>query len=167
MKITYRITADEYADAQRAHCSSKPSWRWRTRISIAVAVLLLAGSVAVTIFDPEMGVMMRPVVIILSIWFCLFLLRYGNFLWRWQYKKNDSLKRECTAEINDEGVTSSTEAAHSEMKWISFIRWYEGKNVFLLYQQPRIFNIVPKRAFGPGELEQFRDLLQRKIPARQ
>src|SRR2546429_5224274 len=30
----------------------------------------------------------------------------------------------------------------------TFIRWHEGKNGFLLYSSPVLFNIVPKRAFS-------------------
>jgi len=54
MKITYQITADEYADAQRAHLSSKASWRWRNRIVIGFGVLFLIGQISLMIFVPEM-----------------------------------------------------------------------------------------------------------------
>ena len=127
---------------------------------------MLTGTIVVMTLNSEMGVMLRPVVIFLAFYLGLFFLRYGNFLWRLQYKKIDSLKRESTVEINDEGITASTEAARSEIKWISYTRWYESKTLFLLYQQPRLFNIYPKRAFGPGEVDEFRELLRRKIPVK-
>jgi len=166
MKITYRITPEEYGDAQRAHLSSKAWWRWKNRITLAGAILMLALSILTTIVDPAMGVMVRPGIIFFSLCLAFLLLRYTNLLWRWQYNKIDALKRGFTSEIGDEGIVSNSEAARGDIKWISFIRWYESKTLFLLYQQPRLFNIYPKRAFGPGELDEFRDLLQRKIPAK-
>src|SRR5260370_2758582 len=166
MKITYQITADEYADAQRAHLSSKASWRWRNRITLAGAILMLALSIFIAIIDRTGRAMVRPGIIFFSLCLAFLLLRHTNLLWRWQYNKIDSLKRENTVEIREDGITASTEAARSEIKWISYIRWYESKTLFLLYQQPRLFNIYPKRAFGPGEVDEFRELLQRKIPAK-
>jgi len=167
MKITYRLTPEEYGEAQRAHASSKALWRWRNRISLTIIIFFLAASIALSIFDSEMGVMVRPAIILFSGLLALLFLGRSNLVWRWQYNKIDALKRECTAEISDEGIISNTEVARSEMKWNLFTRWYEGKNVFLLYLQPRLFNIVPKRAFAPGEAEEFRELLRRKIPAKQ
>jgi hypothetical protein len=165
--MTYHITADDYADAQRAHNSSKASSRWRRRISLTIILVFFALSVTMSIFDSQWAVMMRPAIIVLLVWFCLlFVLWYTNFLWRWQYSKIDALKREFIAEVDEEGITSSTEVARSEMKWTVFIRWYEGKKAFLLYTQPRLFHIYPKRAFGPGEVDEFRALLQRRIPAK-
>src|SRR5260370_33471682 len=54
MKIAYRISADDYVEAQRAHCSSKPSWRWRMRMGIGFGVLFLIGQISLLIFVPEM-----------------------------------------------------------------------------------------------------------------
>ncbi len=167
MKITYRITPEEYGEAHRAHASSKALWRWRNRISLTIIIIFLAVSIAVSIFDSEMRVMVRPAIILFSGLLVLLFLGRSNLLWRRQYNKIDSLKRESTVEIREDGITASTEAARSEIKWISFIRWYESKTLFLLYQQPSLFSIYPKRAFEPGEVDEFRELLQRKIPAKQ
>ena len=36
--------------------------------------------------------------------------------------------------------------------------------IFLLYQTERLFNMFPKSAFVPGEIEEFRELALRKLP---
>jgi len=51
----------------------------------------------------------------------------------------------------------------ADVEWTNFIRFLESKNLFLLYTSPACFNIVPKRAFAPGETESFRGLLQEKL----
>src|SRR5260370_24642686 len=164
MKTPYTITADDYAEAQRAYLSSKASWRWRNRIVLGGAIFMVAASILVAIVDPEGWVMMRPGIILFSLCRAFLLLRHTNLLWRWQYNKIDSLKRENTVEIREDAITASTEAARSEIKWISYIRWYESKTVFLLYQQPRLFNIYPKRTFGPGQAEELPEVLTPTIP---
>ena len=35
----------------------------------------------------------------------------------------------------------------------------------MLYQAPQVFNVLPKRAFAPGETDVFRALLQEKLRA--
>jgi len=166
MKITYHITADDYADAQRAHASSKTWRRWNRRISLAILITFLALAIVLTIFDPEKVAMGIPIIIVLSVFLVLVLLTRTNLLWRWQYRKIDVLKREFTSEITDDGIISSSDVGRSEMKWTLFMRWYEATNAFLLYTQPRLFHVFPKRAFSPGEMTEFRELLQRKILAK-
>ena len=59
-----------------------------------------------------------------------------------------------------------TPNAETQMKWSSFIRILESDAIFMLFHAELIFNIFPKRAFDPSEIQQFRELAQRNIPLR-
>lgn len=45
--------------------------------------------------------------------------------------------------------------------WSDFIRWAESDTTVMVYQSDRLFNFVPKTAFGAGDLEDFRACLMR------
>lgn len=59
-----------------------------------------------------------------------------------------------------------TTDSRADLKWSAFVKCLESKNLFVLYQTALLMNVFPKRAFAPGDLEQFRDLLQRNLPHR-
>jgi hypothetical protein len=52
----------------------------------------------------------------------------------------------------------------ANLKWGLFLRFLESDRVFLLHQTARSFNMLPKAAFAPAEMEEFRQLLRRKLP---
>jgi hypothetical protein len=53
--------------------------------------------------------------------------------------------------------------AEAQLKWGNFIRFLESDDIFMLFHSDLIFNILPKRAFAADEIDQFRELLRRKI----
>lgn len=54
----------------------------------------------------------------------------------------------------------------SQVKWSTYIGWSEGKSVFVLLPQPRIYIPIPKRAFSEQQLAEFREILRRNIAAK-
>jgi len=65
--------------------------------------------------------------------------------------------------LDDSGIHWAWKGGQADVKWTNFIRFLESNTVFLLYTSPACFNIVPKRAFAPGEIDLFRGLLQDKL----
>ena len=81
------------------------------------------------------------------------------------YSRNPRLYGKRTVIFDDEGLTSDSDIAHVEIKWSSFERFEETKNLFLIYQTKDVAGITPKRAFpNPEAVEQFRNLLASKVP---
>ena len=68
--------------------------------------------------------------------------------------------------VDTVGIHLRWDGGASDVEWRMFIRWLECKNQFLLYTSPACFNILPKRAFVPQQLSEFRALLQDNISAR-
>jgi hypothetical protein len=80
------------------------------------------------------------------------------------YSRNPRLYGKRTVTFDDEGLTSDSDIAHVEIKWTSFEKFKETKNLFLIYQTKDVAGITPKRAFpSPEAVEQFRSLLASKV----
>ena len=65
--------------------------------------------------------------------------------------------------LDGSGIHWRWKGGQADVEWTNFIRFLESNTLFLLYTSPACFNIVPKRAFTPGETESFRGLLQEKL----
>jgi hypothetical protein len=80
------------------------------------------------------------------------------------YSRNPRLYGKRTVMFDNEGLTSDSQIAHVEIKWSSFEKFGETKNLFLIYQTRDVVGITPKRAFPSQEaVEQFRNLLASKV----
>jgi hypothetical protein len=80
------------------------------------------------------------------------------------YSRNPRLYGKRIVTFGDEGLTSDSDIAHVKIKWSSFEKFKETKNLFLLYQTKDVVGITPKRAFpSPEAVEQFRKLLATKV----
>jgi len=80
------------------------------------------------------------------------------------YSRNPRLYGRRTVIFDDEGLTSDSDVAHVEIKWSSFEKFKETKNLFLIYQTKDVAGITPKRAFpNPEAVEEFRNLLASKV----
>jgi hypothetical protein len=65
--------------------------------------------------------------------------------------------------VDGTGAHWQSDGGSSDLAWGNFIRWHEGKNGFLLYTSPAVFDVVPRRAFSEEELKEFRSLISREI----
>ncbi len=48
----------------------------------------------------------------------------------------------------------------------AFSRFFEDEKSFILYQNSRIFNLVPKRSLAPEQIKTLREYFERKIGRR-
>ena len=61
----------------------------------------------------------------------------------------------------EEGLRTTNDAGRSENNWSAYTEVQETKNLFVLYMGQGMFEVIPKRAFSPSEVDQFRELLAR------
>jgi len=121
---------------------------------------LLAGVITYLYFDKTFGMLLTSVFAALLI--LQILLPF--VIHRRFYSRNPSLFGMRTVTFDDDGVKSDSQIAHIEIKWSSFVKFKETKNLFLLYQTRDVVGITPKRAFpSPDAVEQFRNLLASKL----
>ncbi|MCU1309371.1 MAG: YcxB-like protein [Candidatus Angelobacter sp.] len=57
-----------------------------------------------------------------------------------------------------------TKFGNSTTLWAAFPKWREERSVFVLHTSPYVFHVLPKRAFGPEQVEELREMLKRNIP---
>jgi hypothetical protein len=82
------------------------------------------------------------------------------------YHRNPRLFEMRIVTFSDEGLRSEKATTGTlEVKWSSFEKFKETKNLFLTYQTKDVIGMVPKRAFSSAEdIAQFRNLLASKLP---
>ena len=154
MQLFYEITPTDHLEMVKAVRSGSV-----TRIlTICLGVVGLVA--AVLMVDESWGAaLVLP---------CLVIIILGIFLpylvHRRVYHRNPRLYGMRTVTFDEHGLKSDSEIAHVEIKWTSFEKFEETKNLFLTFQTRDIVGIVPKRAFGnPATVEQFRELLTSKV----
>ena len=86
---------------------------------------------------------------------------FQRWLVRRAWKQTASLHDPIALEVTESEMSFAMANASAQMNWRAFIRCIETPHLFLLYQSPQLFNLVPKRAFANTEqLEEFRSLLK-------
>jgi len=80
------------------------------------------------------------------------------------YRKHKALHRPYTFSWSENGLTITGTSGEWQVAWSDYLKWAENAQVFILYQAPRLFNIVPKRALAPEQIADLRQCAAR-IPA--
>ena len=137
-------------------------------------ILWLLARVAFTfgIIGAFVGILCRNVPAVVNVFpLCVLLLLYaGLYIWvlpwwasRLLYSKNPSMQGSRSLRMDDSGVHFQWDGGSSDLEWKTFIRWFEGKNHFLLYTSRAHFHVVPKRALAEQQLPELRALLSQRV----
>ena len=164
MKLHVRITFDDYREANRLHRVGSFWTRWSSRAILLVGGLFIIAGLMIFFFAPN------------ETWRGLFPFLGGGLMvfsckllpvltQRHEFGRNSCFQHESSLDISEESIRIDNPSAKSEHQWNSIRRWLENDAMFLLYTSPRLFMMLPKRAFEPVEADEFRKLLLRKLPA--
>ena len=82
------------------------------------------------------------------------------------FKGRPELQQQFAVSVDDNRVIFVGPISCSEWSWPAFVGFVEGKSNFLLLLSPFAFVVFPKRIFSSQQVEQFRELLRQKLPAR-
>ncbi len=158
MYLEYRLTFNDYLEANQAHVKSQRFsyfFLWVGSIFLMVRGFdcILSGNIWIFFFFVILGIFANPSFNPLQ--------RY--YLAR-TWESQPSIRKPITIEITKEGITLYSPYFKSNLKWKIYIRFIETKNLFMIYQSNRFFNLFPKRAFSSDEqVNEFRDLLRTMI----
>jgi len=163
MKIVYHITEEDFMEAHDLFVANE---KWVRRMSrrtmpwMGGLILLLS----IVILSPRVDLIVSVPSALMGAYFlyCGFALRR---FFRKQYRKDQRYKHEITADISEDGVHVVTPSADTQLKWSAIVRFLESDKIFMFFYAEWSFSVVPKRAFAPGEIDPFRDMLHRKILA--
>jgi hypothetical protein len=82
-------------------------------------------------------------------------------------KRSPNLRGTIRFQFDEEGYRLEGPHASAELKWAARVKWKEAKHTFLLYSNPRIASVIPKRFFqSPADVDAVRSLLQTKVQKR-
>jgi YcxB-like protein len=126
------------------------------------AVFLLLGILLVATRQRALNVWLTPSVLgAFWIWFGM----GGSYQLsaKKQFTKSPALREPRRIEFSDEGVKTDSAMGSSQVSWKSFLRYAESEDTFLLYTSPVVFEIVPKRALQPEQVDELRRLMQAHI----
>jgi hypothetical protein len=138
-RAVYRLSEDEYVRANRLY--SRPSRRVWVYYSAGVAALALLAILApweivrfASIFAIAGGVVGHLAS------------RYVVAPWqtRRQYRSYPAAQEQLEAELDADGVRFRTDQADALVKWSHVIKWREDEEFVLIYQNPRLYHILPK-----------------------
>jgi YcxB-like protein len=80
-----------------------------------------------------------------------------------QVRRTASLHGSRTLTISASGLRIKSQQVDSHLAWSAFVRWAEGKSVFLVLTQPHGYMPIPKRAFTADQMNEFREILRRNF----
>jgi len=86
-----------------------------------------------------------------------------GFYSRRQFKNNPMAQSPITLDISEQGLEFHNAHADSKVAWSAYVAWGEVGSVFVVMPQPRAYITIPKRAFGEGQVGEFREILRRNI----
>ena len=165
MELKGRIVVGDLLAAQWVHV--------RPRRSLAIAGILLLGLTAfvtVASFVGHRQSLADPKAWILP--GILAYLAFVAFVWvpgkvRRSYSQRKDFQHEIRMMVTSAGIEARTEQGYSEKPWSDYLKWKEGKSVFLLYLSDQLFQIVPKRFFvARGDIDTFRGVIRQSIGAK-
>jgi hypothetical protein len=77
------------------------------------------------------------------------------------------LAQEYTVDIDEAGIAFIGPISRAQWTWRAFIKSLEAEHLFLAYLSPCAFLILPKRLLESEESDELRELLSRKLPAKE
>jgi len=162
MQIKGTLQADELVAAQWVHMRPRALFAY-LGLAIVIGCLWALWSFFLGPPSPQAGwagwLLLAAVVYILLMFFV-----YLPYRARRTYRQRKGIQRQLALSISDRGIYAENENGSATTPWGDFIKWKEGKSLFLLYLSDSSFLVVPKRFFSPEtDTELFRKVLKDKV----
>jgi YcxB-like protein len=158
MRITYRLTFDDYYDAAQAR-NAKDRYI-RGGLVLAIAVLLFGAWMRTRNTRAGHIDLVLALLVLVS-------LPLAGWLSKLSFKKayrrgaTNGANEKFTLEISEEGIQSADST--NREKWLDFSKYSESDNAFIIYRADSIHVILPKRAFDVNDVGNFRQLIKAKL----
>jgi hypothetical protein len=163
MEVTYQLTAADYVQAQKA-CRRKNAlikWSWRLMIAFVVVFVLIAIiGIANTPADKRPSSI--PLILLIAFW-VYFFAAYPRIAARRNFQRMPSAQGTQTLQADHDGVRIRSSCSDWNLSWPAIVRNVELADDFLIFTSPSFVIPIPKRAFTPDQLTEFRTLLHEKI----
>jgi hypothetical protein len=166
MQVTYELTKTDFVEAVKAHRNRSAFTKWFPRVFAGIVLASAWLGLLQLAFGRNSQTLSNfaPLFVLAVIWAGLI---WGHpwLIVKRIFMKQPSLQGPRTLLLDEAGVHLAWTSGKSDLEWNNFVRKLEGKNQFLLYTSPVFFlAVVPKRAFTPGQLSEFRTVLAQNLP---
>lgn len=161
MEIVFERTLKDYQEA----VASQRVQSLRLKVAVTMGFLLfcilgtiLLVSLGLTMTQGSMAMIFGSYVVGKG-----FSLAYSLWLKR-DFMRHPNFTCQVRMQIDEAGLKSDSELWTSGTKWGAYLKRAETKNLFLLYLGARSVEIIPKRAFSAGQIDEFRRLIHTHLP---
>jgi hypothetical protein len=161
MNITYTLTENEYIQAVNLHHK-----KGNRRIMLAIYIVLATIIVAVgTDFSNTREIVSNIIAAFFSIsFYMLFVRMLSVHQAKRIYQKSATLPYETTLHISGKGIRLNKSNNIPSIPWSAFSKWKNDKDFYLLYTNPRRFNVIPTRVMSETEKKELDSYLEKYIP---
>lgn len=164
MKIRYRISLEDYSEAQKLMCKLVSAY---SPVSATIILLVLCALIFLYFaYSPQSSpawYFSLPVIAIL-LFYLIVCPIMRQFKVKKSYRDNPAFQRDIAAELTEERFSADDGAgATSSSTWDHFDRFLEGKRVFVFGGPSKVFTILSKATMTPDELAYVRATLQNRI----
>jgi hypothetical protein len=160
--ITLTLTADDYIAANKLFTIKTFTSRWRL-----AGYLIIVAIFVLSLFAPESRrSAFTPFYIMMAVGFALPFFQYfyvARAAARKSYAAQKTLRYETMVSWTEDNVTLTNQQGGVTIPWSDFLKWADNDKVFLLFQGPRLFNMLPKRALTAAQIDDLRAILTAKV----
>ena len=168
MEVTYELAVDDFRRAIKAHRARTPFLRWTVRFGAGFAILVLATGAILFILEPHSAAFhnLIPLYVVFILWI-LIVWASPYLSARSQFRGSPSAKVPITLDVNDSGLQFHSQHGDSKVVWSAYVKWLEERTIFALFPTPKIYIVIPKRAFTVDQVSEFRELLREHVKPQQ
>ena len=160
MNITYQLTQDEYLQAVNLH------HRTGKRVFMLALYAMLATMIVIvgTDFSNTREIITNSLAAFFSIsFYMLFVRMLSAYQAKSVYQKSTTLPHEITLHISGKGIKLDKNSNNASIPWSAFSQWKNDERFYLLYTNPRRFNVIPIRAMSTVQKKELDVYLKKYI----
>lgn len=160
MNITYQLTQEEYLQAVNVHHKkSKRVFMLALYVMLATLIVIVG-----TDFSNTRDIVTNTIAAFFSIsFYVLFVRVLSSYQAKNVYQKSTTLPHEVTLHISGKGIKLDKKRQHGSIPWRAFTQWKNDERFYLLYTNPRQFNVIPVRAMSEVEKKELNTYLKKYI----
>lgn len=159
------LTADDYVAANRAFARvvyRRPTTRlfWIIFVCAFIGLLIWRRQLEAQGFPANVCIGALATLMILPFVMYFFVLPRNS---RRAYAQQKTLHTPIEISWSDKGYRTVNDRGDWTIPWSDFLQSSESNDVFLLFQGPRLFNIVPKRALSQDQIDDLRCVIATNV----
>ena len=152
--LNFAYTQKEYVKADKQYLIASKTIRKYDPILIAVSLLFSACILFLSSFS-ILGIILLAIILVASALGC-YVYFYMPVL---KFRQTSKYHEEYTLSFSTEGIAFKTPSIDSVLQWDVYSELWESDDFYFLIQAPRVYALIPKRAFKtPADKQCFEEM---------